>query len=146
MSRKKSLFIFVCVFVSSYSGSKIQTLNHLMGNKYMAIGLLIIRLILYSNIFSDARGFNFLDMYTATTIRSGSQHDQTNQQRPITSSLEVSSKLTCGYCRKGFKFQSLLDRHVRCHTGFKPFSCPKCSKSFTQKESLNYHMITHMNQ
>ena len=119
-------------------------LNRLMGNRYMAIGMLIKKLILFSNIFSDAKGL--LDMYTATTIRSGSQLDQTNQQRPITSSLQVPSKLTCGYCGKGFKFQSLLNRHVRSHTGFKPFSCPKCSKSFTQKESLNYHMITHMNQ
>lgn len=51
----------------------------------------------------------------------------------------------CKYenCDKRFtKTWNLLD-HVRMHEGIRPFQCPHCPKSFTQKGNLKKHQIQH---
>ncbi|XP_055018442.1 uncharacterized protein LOC110154521 [Boleophthalmus pectinirostris] len=50
----------------------------------------------------------------------------------------------CPFCKKGIKGtkQSLL-RHIRIHTGERPYSCPTCNKTFTTKSQLRVHIRTH---
>ena len=49
----------------------------------------------------------------------------------------------CEHCPKSFKKPSDLLRHIRIHTGEKPFKCDECGKQFTVKSTLDCHMRTH---
>ncbi|XP_047491158.1 zinc finger protein 536-like [Penaeus chinensis] len=51
----------------------------------------------------------------------------------------------CGYCGKNFVAPAFLRRHIRAHTGEKPFKCPHCDFRATQKGNLNSHIINRHN-
>ena len=49
----------------------------------------------------------------------------------------------CTYCPKSFKKPSDLVRHIRIHTGEKPYNCDVCARGFTVKSTLDSHLKTH---
>ncbi|XP_047741758.1 longitudinals lacking protein, isoforms H/M/V isoform X16 [Hyalella azteca] len=52
------------------------------------------------------------------------------------------AKHMCGFCNKKFNTPSKLARHVRTHTGERPYLCPQCDQRFNQKEILHRHLRT----
>jgi len=49
----------------------------------------------------------------------------------------------CSFCTKVWRTVSELRRHLRTHTGAKPFKCTVCLKAFAWKRCLKRHMSLH---
>lgn len=49
--------------------------------------------------------------------------------------------LQCTQCGKQFATKYKLQRHIRCHTGEKPYPCNYCNRSFSQTGNLKLHQI-----
>ena len=48
-------------------------------------------------------------------------------------------KHMCSTCGRSFQSRKDLDRHVRTHTGSRPYTCLSCSLTFTRKDNLYQH-------
>ncbi|KAJ8275455.1 hypothetical protein COCON_G00072070 [Conger conger] len=50
--------------------------------------------------------------------------------------------LRCQVCQKGFQFQRMLKRHLKCHSDAKRHLCTYCSKGFNDTFDLKRHAFT----
>ncbi|KAI5093045.1 zinc finger protein 721-like [Silurus meridionalis] len=80
-------------------------------------------------------------------IQSAAERDRISEIKDkSTLDLEPKFPNRCQFCPKSFKKPSDLVRHVRIHTGEKPYKCDDCGKSFTVKSTLDCHVKTHTGQ
>jgi len=60
-------------------------------------------------------------------------------------SLTHPKKHPCTVCGMKFRFPKDVRRHMRIHTGEKPFSCSFCDRKFREKYHLDTHVLRHNN-
>ena len=89
----------------------------------------------------DNRALNFLINQKKYTM----SEDDTRSNASSTSSRPKRYHCTFENCDKAYTRPSLLDQHIRSHTGDRPFPCtyPDCDKSFLRKSHLDTHLISH---
>ncbi|XP_029645036.1 MDS1 and EVI1 complex locus protein EVI1-A isoform X1 [Octopus sinensis] len=51
--------------------------------------------------------------------------------------------LNCAICNKSYRTPSKLQRHVRVHSGERPYICNLCGRRFTRSDHLKQHMKVH---
>ena len=49
----------------------------------------------------------------------------------------------CTICGKGLSRSSNLTRHMRTHSGDRPYACTTCNQAFSESGNLTRHMRTH---
>uniref|UniRef100_A0A8C9KHD0 Zinc finger and BTB domain containing 46 n=1 Tax=Panthera tigris altaica TaxID=74533 RepID=A0A8C9KHD0_PANTA len=52
----------------------------------------------------------------------------------------IRKKFKCPYCSFSAMHQCILKRHMRSHTGERPYPCETCGKKFTRQEHLRSHV------
>ncbi|XP_076612835.1 uncharacterized protein LOC143336506 [Chaetodon auriga] len=74
---------------------------------------------------------------------SDSSEPETDDSCDWEESREQGKSLTCPVCKKAFRGRIDVVRHMRVHTGKKPFNCSVCGLRFTCRSNLTSHLRVH---
>jgi len=88
----------------------------------------------------------YTDGYSSTCASHGATQlcsdDEAADSSGCQSSGPVGNYVSCAVCQKVVHYRSMT-RHMRLHTGEKPFACDMCEMQFVEKSKLKMHQRTH---
>lgn len=93
--------------------------------------------ILYSSLLPDsfAQSYNTRTTKAPRARKSPAASHGPAKEKPFTCPMES--------CDRRFSRSDELNRHIRIHTGHKPFQCRICLRSFSRSDHLTTHTRTH---
>lgn len=68
---------------------------------------------------------------------------ETTETTASSSSHRLTKQHKCDVCSRAFSRSDMLSRHMRLHTGVRPYACAVCGLVFSRSDHLNTHMRTH---
>lgn len=68
---------------------------------------------------------------------------ETTETKASSSSHRLTKQHKCDVCSRAFSRSDMLARHMRLHTGVRPYACTVCGLVFSRSDHLNTHMRTH---
>ncbi|KAH6921485.1 hypothetical protein HPB50_001459 [Hyalomma asiaticum] len=81
---------------------------------------------------------------TTPTTSEPSDEVQTGEEHPTgTTKARVRHMRRCSYCGKVFWQKCDWVKHVRVHTGERPYACRFCPMAFSRNETLTRHLQMH---
>ncbi|KAH9505695.1 hypothetical protein Btru_055522 [Bulinus truncatus] len=57
--------------------------------------------------------------------------------------LTMHNLFSCSFCFRTFTAKNNLKRHVRLHTGSRPYKCSQCPQTFARRDDLKGHVLRH---
>ncbi len=77
----------------------------------------------------------------ATALTGDGKKTSEQQQQTLQTTIIVDDQRTCLDCGQTFQQVSAKNRHMRTHSGVKPYKCFYCDYATDRKESLKNHCI-----
>ena len=71
------------------------------------------------------------------------ENNDSNNSKFVEEEVRCSETIKCLQCDASFTRKSYLNRHLRRHTGEKPFKCEYCELCFRERSYLKIHTMTH---
>ncbi|XP_031807660.1 zinc finger and BTB domain-containing protein 46 isoform X5 [Sarcophilus harrisii] len=73
----------------------------------------------------------------------GAEFEPTTIRPGLNEFTVIRKKFKCPYCSFSAMHQCILKRHMRSHTGERPYPCEICGKKFTRREHMKRHTLVH---
>ncbi|XP_078006029.1 zinc finger and BTB domain-containing protein 46 isoform X4 [Phascolarctos cinereus] len=91
------------------------------------------------------KGTHSLSPLSALTmgLSPGAEFEPTTIRPELNEFTVIRKKFKCPYCSFSAMHQCILKRHMRSHTGERPYPCEICGKKFTRREHMKRHTLVH---